>query len=214
MPCSCTKLGHLFKGDNNAAVEFEKDDPLHMNLITAATNLRAHIFSIPQQTRFEIKQMAGNIIPAIPTTNAIVSGLAVLMAQRVLKNQISQIKTTSIVCNNRAKILQWENLQKPNPDCAICSLHYGVLECPVDHTTLGSVLDTIRQYFELEGDLSVVRGDNALIYDFDLEENEEKTLIALNVKHNSNLIVSVEDDPKGHRPPIYFYIKNRYVNVP
>ena len=48
-----------------------------MQFVTAATNLRAHVFSIPLQSQFEIKSIAGNIIPAIATTNAIVAGLQV-----------------------------------------------------------------------------------------------------------------------------------------
>lgn len=60
--------------------QFEKDDDLDMQFVTAATNLRAHVFSIPLQSQFEIKSIAGNIIPAIATTNAIVAGLQVCVA--------------------------------------------------------------------------------------------------------------------------------------
>jgi len=40
-----------------------------LNFVTTTTNLRAHIFGIEKQTRFKVKEMAGNIIPAISTTN-------------------------------------------------------------------------------------------------------------------------------------------------
>lgn len=35
-------------------------------------------FSIPQQSFNEVKNMAGNIVPAIASTNSIVSGLQVI----------------------------------------------------------------------------------------------------------------------------------------
>lgn len=59
------------------AAVFDKDDALALDFVTAAANLRAHVFSIPQQSKFDIKSIAGNIIPAIATTNAIVAGLQV-----------------------------------------------------------------------------------------------------------------------------------------
>ena len=52
--------------------------------MTAASNLRAANFGIAegQQTWFATKGMAGNIIHAIATTNAIVSGLIVIEVRR------------------------------------------------------------------------------------------------------------------------------------
>jgi len=37
--------------------------------------------------------MAGNIIPAIATTNAIVAGLMVMLAFKILNNRIADCKT-------------------------------------------------------------------------------------------------------------------------
>lgn len=46
-----------------------------MCFITAAANLRMSIFRIAPQSYFSVKGMAGNIIPAIASTNSIASGL-------------------------------------------------------------------------------------------------------------------------------------------
>ena len=54
---------------------FEKDDDDIMHFISAAANLRMHCFSIEQQSFNQVKNMAGNIIPAIASTNAIVSAV-------------------------------------------------------------------------------------------------------------------------------------------
>lgn len=63
---------------------FTQDDDLAVDFVTAASNLRAECYSIPTQSLFEAKGMAGNIIHAIATTNAIVSGLIVTEALKLL----------------------------------------------------------------------------------------------------------------------------------
>lgn len=55
-----------------------------MDFVTAASNLRSSCYAIPPQSAFDAKGMAGNIIHAIATTNAIVAGLLVTEAIKVL----------------------------------------------------------------------------------------------------------------------------------
>ena len=57
------------KSDPEYTLSFDKDDENSLNFVTAASNLRAHIFGIDQKSRFTVKEMAGNIIPAIATSN-------------------------------------------------------------------------------------------------------------------------------------------------
>jgi ubiquitin-like 1-activating enzyme E1 B len=54
---------------------FDKDDPLAMDFVTAATNLRAYNFGIDLETLFKIKEMAGKIVPAISSSNALAAAL-------------------------------------------------------------------------------------------------------------------------------------------
>eukprot|EP00698_Gefionella_okellyi_P019655 TRINITY_DN6056_c0_g1_i1.p1 TRINITY_DN6056_c0_g1~~TRINITY_DN6056_c0_g1_i1.p1 ORF type:complete len:1024 (-),score=266.31 TRINITY_DN6056_c0_g1_i1:669-3740(-) len=60
--------------------EFEKDDDsnFHVAFITAASNLRARAYDIPEADFQKTKYVAGRIIPAIATTTACVSGLSAL----------------------------------------------------------------------------------------------------------------------------------------
>jgi ubiquitin-activating enzyme E1 len=61
-------------------VEFEKDNDtnFHIDFVYAAANLRAINYGIKTADRLAVKGIAGRIIPAIATTTAVVSGLAVL----------------------------------------------------------------------------------------------------------------------------------------
>lgn len=76
-------------------ITFDKDDEDTLDFVTASANLRSIVFGIETRSRFDIKQMAGNIIPAIATTNAIVAGLCVLEAFKVLKGDYSVTKEAS-----------------------------------------------------------------------------------------------------------------------
>ena len=73
-------------------ISFDKDDIDTLDFVAASANIRSTIFVIDRKSRFDIKQMAGNIIPAIATTNAIVAGLCVLQSFKVLKNEYAQCK--------------------------------------------------------------------------------------------------------------------------
>lgn len=56
---------------------FEKDDDSngHIDFVTSASALRAHMYSIEAADRLQTKRIAGKIIPAIATATATVAGL-------------------------------------------------------------------------------------------------------------------------------------------
>ncbi|XP_028140866.1 SUMO-activating enzyme subunit 2 [Diabrotica virgifera virgifera] len=103
---------------------WDKDDQPGMDFVTACANVRAHIFSIPTKSRFEIKSIAGNIIPAIATANAIIAGLVVLHAFRVLLKNYEKcpaiyLRQKSI--HSKFVLAADKQIAQANPNCYVCS---------------------------------------------------------------------------------------------
>jgi len=113
-------LAKLPEGDH---LVWDKDDEPAMDFVAACANIRAHIFNIPTKSRFDVKSMAGNIIPAIATTNAVIAGCLVMEAIKILNKQEDKCRTVYLrrQPNPRKKILVTESLVPPNPKCYVCS---------------------------------------------------------------------------------------------
>ncbi len=62
----------------------ENDENYHMNFILAFSNLRANNFNIEKTDFLSVKKIAGNIIPAIASTTAAITGIACLQIYTLL----------------------------------------------------------------------------------------------------------------------------------
>lgn len=115
-----TELQHQGHG---GILIWDKDDDTSLDFVTATSNLRSFIFGIPVKSRFDVKSMAGNIIPAIASTNAIISGLIVMEALKILQGKIKDCKAVylSRQPNPRKRLLNPCMLDPPNPKCYVCS---------------------------------------------------------------------------------------------
>jgi len=136
---------------------WDKDDLPALNFVTACANIRMHIFDIKQKSRFDVKSMAGNIIPAIATTNAVIAGCIVMEAIKILNGQEDKCKTVYLRTqpNPRKKILVTEALEPPNPKCYVCA------EKPEVNVKLNMETFTIKMFEEriLKGALNMVAPD-------------------------------------------------------
>jgi ubiquitin-like 1-activating enzyme E1 B len=107
--------------------------------------------------------MAGNIIPAIATTNAIVAGMIVMLAFKVLSNQLGQCKYTYLSWGGgRTHLLMNSSLEKPSPHCAVCSNAYLVLKVNTEKATLGRLMEDVITMagsgLGLEGEVTIEEG--------------------------------------------------------
>lgn len=112
------------KLEENDHLVWDKDDKSAMDFVAACANIRSKIFNIPVKSRFDIKSMAGNIIPAIATTNAITAGVVVMHAFKALAGEYEKCKSVYMrnTLNPQNYLLAPEKMiQPPNPKCYVCA---------------------------------------------------------------------------------------------
>ena len=97
--------------------------------------------------------MAGNIIPAIATTNAIIGGLMMEQGTRVLTNMHAREQDPSagvaltdgcrgiyLMHGNRSQLYSSASLPPPNPACAVCSVSCVTFHADLTSATLHDLL--------------------------------------------------------------------------
>ena len=120
---------------------FDKDDGVAMEFVSSAANLRMRCYHIDSQSPFVLKGIAGNIIHAIATTNAITAGCMVVQAVHILKRNQSMAECKeeeseqkisgeaavralpTRVCWVNSKGRRWlypQMMETPNSGCFIC----------------------------------------------------------------------------------------------
>jgi len=158
-----------FKALNeNDHLVWDKDEEDSLDFVTACANIRANIFNISQKSKFDIKSMAGNIIPAIATTNAIIAGLIVLEGLKVLQGRIQDCKTVYLNRrpNPRKRLLVPCVLDKPNPKCYVCAEKPEIaLKLNVETTTIKMLEDRICKAAlnMVAPDIEIVDGKGTII---------------------------------------------------
>ncbi|CAN8072688.1 unnamed protein product [Agarophyton chilense] len=191
------------------SLTFDKDDRDAMLFVAAASNLRAHAYGVALQSPFAAKGIAGNIIHAIATTNAVVGGIIVLEALKITTSggRIDDCLTTFVSQAPRGSrvktILCPERLQKPNPKCFVCSKGQLHLSVDINQMTLKQLIHFVLQkkLSMVKPDVYVTTGDyHDTLYESGegLEEdeievyqkNEAKKLGQLKVENGSQLSIS------------------------
>jgi ubiquitin-like 1-activating enzyme E1 B len=126
-------------------LNFDKDDLWTMKFVTNASNLRSFVFSIPMLSFHDVKGIAGNIIPAIATTNAIVAAMQVIQAINIIihrnnnnNNKNGEEITTTTTTNDETKTSLL--FQQDKAITSICP-HTYVLRLP---TRRGHFLDPTK----------------------------------------------------------------------
>ncbi|OMJ10824.1 Ubiquitin-activating enzyme E1-like [Smittium culicis] len=215
---SLDKLKSRYLIDQDIGLQFDKDDEDALRFVGSSANLRASVFGINTQSLFQIKAIAGNIIPAIATTNAIIAGLAVIQASKIASKDLSSCKTIYYAYGGRRpQFLYKEPLLPPNPNCSICQSNYYKINVNFNSTTIQQIADCVTEYLSeninisknrlLNGsdsrspdiphddiedvEFSIIEGSR-ILYDFDFDDNADKTLADLNIQCN-NLITIVFD---------------------
>ncbi|KAJ2857618.1 E1 ubiquitin-activating protein uba2 [Coemansia erecta] len=194
---SCQQLASRRAGE---VLHFDKDDIDALYFVAATASLRSFAFGIDQRSIFAVKAMAGNIIPAIATTNAMIAGMMVLQSILVLSNRISECRTAYLTYGSkRTRTITKETLKPPSPLCPVCRRRYLTMRiADFGKTTLGDVIEFVQL---LEGqrdpklgrEISIVEGSR-ILYDPDYDDNLTRTLESLGLVSGRMLTLASEDD--------------------
>ncbi|EDV96292.1 SUMO-activating enzyme subunit 2 [Drosophila grimshawi] len=179
----------FLKLEGSDTLVWDKDDQPAMDFVAACANVRSHIFDIERKSRFEIKSMAGNIIPAIATTNAITAGISVIRVFSVLQARWEQCKAVyaRLRLNGRNQILVADAFfPPPNPNCYVCASDPAItLRIDTKRVQIKAFRDEvlIKTLNMVNPDLTVESTGSILISseDGETECNEEKLLSEMNI---------------------------------
>lgn len=193
------------------SLSFDKDDVDAMDFVTATANLRSRIYHIAPQSRFQVKEMAGNIIPAIASTNAIIAGAQVLQTLHALRKKWSEARFVSLNRTNASRLISSTPLEKPNAGCGVCQDDYVRAKVDIDRTTLADVKEAVLQSrqegglgFEVEG-MELYEGAR-LLADEDFDDNLPRTLASLGITLGMMITCADEDGVKAN---VNIYISAR-----
>ncbi|KAF3164825.1 E1 ubiquitin-activating protein uba2 [Orbilia oligospora] len=189
-------------------LSFDKDDEDTLDFVAASANLRSQVFDIGCQSKFDIKQMAGNIIPAIATTNAITAGICVMQAFKVLKQKIKDARMVFLSMSGDRGLIT-EPLRTPNPSCQICGVARLDFECDTSKIQLQEFIKVVLQdVFEYSPSISILH--DKLIYDEEYDDNLDASFENLGITDGSFLtILDESDDDQPRRVNLIVQIKTR-----
>ncbi|MCJ1303094.1 E1 ubiquitin-activating protein uba2 [Hypocenomyce scalaris] len=184
--------------DGDAPIlRFDKDDVDTLDFVAASANLRSLVFGIETRSKFDIKQMAGNIIPAIATTNAMTAGLCVLQAFKVMRQDLGKAKMVFLE-RSAARVINTDTLKPPNPNCSVCGVTQSRLVVDPARATLNDLVEDVLKLKLGYGEEFSINNEIGTIYDPELEDNLSKKFSDLGVKGDSFLTV-IDDDEVNPR---------------
>ena len=161
-------------------LSFDKDDELAMDFVTAATNIRAYNFAIDPETPFKIKEMAGKIVPAISSSNAMVANLQVMEAIKLLAGQVDQLRG---VAYNRTDKKERFSCRKragevSNPNCKVCSddsLTICIVSIPDFETaSLEFFLTVLNEKLRIDTSDILIEFDGKIIFERCPDETDDE----------------------------------------
>ena len=183
-------------GNVPPVLTFDKDDKDTLDFVASAANLRSTVFGIPTKSEFDIKQMAGNIIPAIATTNATTAALCVLEAFKIMQGNFQKAKMV-FLAKSVDRTIDREDLRPPKSDCPVCGNAQATLVVDPTRTTLQNLVDDIlKAKLGYSGEMTL-NTEAGILYDPDEEDNLPRTFEDLGIKKDSFItVIDEEDEPR------------------
>jgi ubiquitin-activating enzyme E1-like protein 2 len=200
---------------------FEKDDDDngHIDFITAASNLRAVMYSIDIADRFKTKLIAGRIVPAIATTTAAVAGLVSLELLKLAMSLPIESHRNAFMNLALPQLPLILSEPAPCPKTTICGDISYTLWTQWDirgdpSMTLQEFLNAVKMRYKLEPTM-VVLGVKMIYVPLIPGHRKRLTqtmdsLLKVKGKEYVDLTLSFSDDATGDDvpgPPVRYYLK-------
>ncbi|CAK9435983.1 uncharacterized protein LODBEIA_P05730 [Lodderomyces beijingensis] len=200
-------------------VSFDKDDEDAMNFVTAASNLRSNIFHIPMKSKFEVKEIAGSIVPAIATTNAMIAGFAAAKAGDYFKLDVHDADFREVAGKSYATIVVF----RPNDYVASAELGRPNKQCPNDgissrgifcvsakdfaNETLGWLIEKlVKKYSFSKEFVSIQVGKSNLVYDGEFDEYYETKLNKVPGFRDQEVVLIQDDEDRLENLELYLTV--------
>jgi ubiquitin-like 1-activating enzyme E1 B len=136
--------------------------------------------------------MAGNIIPAIATTNAIIAGALVSESLKILRGDWKKSRMIWLASSSDRAITA-SPLAPPSPACAVCQTPYVPTAIDAARLKLGDFLEKAKAAVGYEGDAGLLH-DARMLYDPDFEDNVDKMFADLRIKRGDFLTITDDDE--------------------
>lgn len=171
-------------------------------------------------------EMAGNIIPAIATANAMTAGLCVLQAFKVMREEFGRARmvrgdSTShahkhlaykfkvFLERSAARVINTDTLKPPNPNCSVCGVVQSRLVVDKNRATLQNLVQDILKDQLGYGDEFSINNEVGILFDPELDENLLKKFSDLGI--NGDSFLTVIDDDDNPRVNLSLSISEQYV---
>lgn len=175
--------------------KFDKENKNIVNFVFSAANLRAYNFNITLQSRFKIKEIAGNIIPAIASTNSIIAAIQTLEAVKILQAK-TNYKNVSI--DKSGKIISiLSSSEEINKQCIVCSdnKQMNSIEINFENFTIFDFIYLLKAEFNVSGFMITLDKKEVIYEDEEADDYDtSKTFLDLVKELICRIQVSAEDN--------------------
>ncbi|ROT37248.1 ThiF family protein [Sodiomyces alkalinus F11] len=198
-PEHCIEWAHVIAWDQEKPFpQLDKDDPEHITWLYQKALSRAQEFKIEGVTYSLTQGVVKNIIPAIASTNAIISGACCNEAFKLATSAAPPlgIEDNYMMYSGNDSIYTYTFKHEKKPDCPVC----GQLSRPLQvnpRMTLQDLVDSLAVRPEAQLKKPSIRAESKTLYmQFppSLEEqtraNLDKTLLDLGLEDGQNVVVT------------------------
>lgn len=170
---------------------FSKDDMQAVEFIYGMSNLRAINFGLSTESLFKIQELAGKIVPAIVSTNAVIAAEEVIEAAKIIFEKIMK----NISLSGQREIASVTSIKDSiEPNCSTCQIDETRLLAKFSDThTVETLINKLAEPLSLtEYDLYL--GKNLVITDKEDEDYSDLPLKStLSLLYESNTQINIKD---------------------